>query len=277
MDTELGALPTLPVRARTVSGCVNSAFLDISQHFTGHLFRPWIPNSTRCQHFVSALGPFLADCIRWPMIRSCRRGPARTTHAMPPGDWSSRQSLRGAELRLELRRCLRCRPGLDELPGPPPEPALALDQPVPPLPPPAPAFVVLSCACRAAWLLAAGVSGPAVLSPVSGPRGLRVGGPPPRSPRSAALAVPVRPPPPAVSRGRPPSPRPALPLLPPPPPPPSPPLPPPPPPPPPRYRVWSRAILDAQCPVDSVVPSPSSRDAVKAVTGDHPKRSMIVD
>ena len=32
-------------RARTVSGCVNSAFLNISQHFTGHLFRPWIPSS----------------------------------------------------------------------------------------------------------------------------------------------------------------------------------------------------------------------------------------
>src|SRR5271165_1953033 len=85
MDTELGALPTLPVRARTVSGCVNSAFLDISQHFTGHLFRPWIPNSTRCQHFVSALGPFLADCIRWPMIRNCRRGPARTTQRNATG------------------------------------------------------------------------------------------------------------------------------------------------------------------------------------------------
>ena len=41
------ALPTLAVLARTVSGCVNSAFLDISQHFTGHLFRPWIPSSVR--------------------------------------------------------------------------------------------------------------------------------------------------------------------------------------------------------------------------------------
>src|SRR5208283_350779 len=47
MDTQLHALPTLPVLTRTVSGCVNSAFLDISQHFTGHLFRQWIPNSTR--------------------------------------------------------------------------------------------------------------------------------------------------------------------------------------------------------------------------------------
>jgi hypothetical protein len=26
---------------------VNSAFLDISQHFTGHLFSAWIPNSAR--------------------------------------------------------------------------------------------------------------------------------------------------------------------------------------------------------------------------------------
>src|SRR5208337_3565951 len=34
-------------RARTVSGCVNSAFLNISQHFTAHLFSPWVPNSTR--------------------------------------------------------------------------------------------------------------------------------------------------------------------------------------------------------------------------------------
>src|SRR5208337_1207574 len=76
---------------------------------------------------------------------------------MPPGHWSSRQSLRGAELRLELRRCFRCCPGLDELPEPPPEPTLALDQPV-------------------------------------------------------------------------------------------------------RYRVWPRAILDAQCPVDHVVLSPSSID-----------------
>ena len=47
MDTQLDALPTLAVLARTVSGCLNSAFLDISQHFTGYLFRPWIPNSAR--------------------------------------------------------------------------------------------------------------------------------------------------------------------------------------------------------------------------------------
>ena len=60
MDTQLNALPTLPVLARTVSGCLNSAFLNISQHFTAHLFRPWIPNSMRCQHFLSSLGAFLA-------------------------------------------------------------------------------------------------------------------------------------------------------------------------------------------------------------------------
>ncbi len=46
-------------RARIVSGCVNSAFLNISQHFTDHLFSTWVPNSTRCQHFLSSLGPFL--------------------------------------------------------------------------------------------------------------------------------------------------------------------------------------------------------------------------
>ena len=44
MDAKLKALPTLPVRAWTVFGCVNSANLNISQHFTGHLFRPWIPS-----------------------------------------------------------------------------------------------------------------------------------------------------------------------------------------------------------------------------------------
>ncbi len=47
MDTQLNALPTLPVLARTVSGGVNSAFLNKSQHFTSHLFRPWMPSSAR--------------------------------------------------------------------------------------------------------------------------------------------------------------------------------------------------------------------------------------
>jgi len=47
MDTQLKALPTFPVGARTVSGCVNSANLNISQHFTGHQFRPWVPSSAR--------------------------------------------------------------------------------------------------------------------------------------------------------------------------------------------------------------------------------------
>jgi len=32
----------------------------ISIHFTSHLFSPWMPSSTRCQHFPSSLGPFLA-------------------------------------------------------------------------------------------------------------------------------------------------------------------------------------------------------------------------
>ena len=45
MDTQLNALPTLAVLARTVSGCLNSAFLNKSQHFTCHLFRLWISSS----------------------------------------------------------------------------------------------------------------------------------------------------------------------------------------------------------------------------------------
>ena len=49
-------------RARTVSGCVNSAFHNISQHFTGHLFRPWIPNLTRCQHFL-VLARTVSGCL----------------------------------------------------------------------------------------------------------------------------------------------------------------------------------------------------------------------
>jgi len=53
-------LPHARRRARTVSGCLNSAFLNISQHFTSHLFRPWIRSSTRRQHFASSLGPFPA-------------------------------------------------------------------------------------------------------------------------------------------------------------------------------------------------------------------------
>ena len=56
-------------RARTVSGCVNSAFLNISIQFTVHLFRPWIPNSARHR--------------RWtPMIQ---RGRARRT--ISAGSW----------------------------------------------------------------------------------------------------------------------------------------------------------------------------------------------
>ena len=54
-------------------------------------------------------------------------GQPEQRRAVPPGDRPSRQSLRGAELRLELRRCVLGRPGLDELAGPPPEHALAVD------------------------------------------------------------------------------------------------------------------------------------------------------
>src|SRR5208283_886500 len=47
MDTQLDALPILPVLARGVSGCVNSANLDKSRQCTAHLFSLWIPSSAR--------------------------------------------------------------------------------------------------------------------------------------------------------------------------------------------------------------------------------------
>ena len=34
--------------------------LDGPRHFTVHLFRPWMPNSRRCHHFLSSLGAFPA-------------------------------------------------------------------------------------------------------------------------------------------------------------------------------------------------------------------------
>src|SRR5271166_5586592 len=45
----IGKLASCPSWHKRQSGCLNSAFLNISQHFTSHLFRPWIRNSTRCQ------------------------------------------------------------------------------------------------------------------------------------------------------------------------------------------------------------------------------------
>ena len=59
--------------------------------------------------------------------RSLVLGQPEQRGAVPPGDRPPRQSLRGAELRLELRRCVLGRPGLDALAGPPPEHALPLD------------------------------------------------------------------------------------------------------------------------------------------------------
>ncbi len=47
-------------RAWTVSGCLNSAFLNISQHFTVHLFRPWIPSSEGRKRKLSRRGNALA-------------------------------------------------------------------------------------------------------------------------------------------------------------------------------------------------------------------------
>ena len=92
MDTQPNALPTLAVLARTVSGCLNSAFLDISQHFTVHLFRPWIPSRARCQHLLSRSDRFRLLELRVfrtrtkPLCGGKDEGPARrrwtsATHA----------------------------------------------------------------------------------------------------------------------------------------------------------------------------------------------------
>src|SRR5208283_4880898 len=48
------------VLARGVLSVRTPRFLDISRHFTVHLFRPWMPNSRRCQYILSELGPFSA-------------------------------------------------------------------------------------------------------------------------------------------------------------------------------------------------------------------------
>ena len=52
MDTQLYALPTLPVLARgrfwLLELRVSRTFLD---KLRPQLLRPWIPNSKRCQHF----------------------------------------------------------------------------------------------------------------------------------------------------------------------------------------------------------------------------------
>src|SRR5271157_2411314 len=76
--------------------------LYISIHFAVHLFRPWIPSSTLCQHFLSSLGPFLAACtLRFStfldilrLICSVHGYPARRAASTadpddPPRSWST--------------------------------------------------------------------------------------------------------------------------------------------------------------------------------------------
>ena len=60
-------------RARTVSGCVNSAFLNISQHFTGHLFRPWRPSSARDSDGGPDDPPRSCSTLHWPNPRRKRQ------------------------------------------------------------------------------------------------------------------------------------------------------------------------------------------------------------
>src|SRR5271157_3139862 len=94
MDTQLNALPTLAVLARTVSGCVNSAFLDISRHFAVHLFRPWIPSSARG--------------IDGGLRRST--APAPPPLAPPLQGWEKDRSLAPSFVRAQQKHASRKRP-----------------------------------------------------------------------------------------------------------------------------------------------------------------------
>ena len=75
-------------RARTVSGCVSSAFLNISQHFTGHLFRPWRPSSAH----GSDGGPRGSTEV---VLHAPRAEPAAET---PAAFWKKRQGSRKIKL-----------------------------------------------------------------------------------------------------------------------------------------------------------------------------------
>ena len=99
-------------RARTVSGCVNSAFLNISQHFTAHLFTPWIPSSARdrrrtltiqrggAQRTLSA-GSWFEQGLLAPR-------PLRPQLSQPPTVGASPGNLRSAERRGRRLGCPVC-------------------------------------------------------------------------------------------------------------------------------------------------------------------------
>ena len=107
MDAQLKALPTLPVRARTVSGCVNSANLNISQHFTVHLFRPWIP-SPACG---KGGGPRRFTAIVLNVSRRRFGGPAGVEPQSPgepgpPQGWAAdRESFEKQPVRAGAEAC----------------------------------------------------------------------------------------------------------------------------------------------------------------------------
>ena len=72
MDTQLNALPTLPVFARTVSGCLNSAFLGLF--------------STSCGRGLLGTAPVPLFGRKLVSIRSINSGPElwRSTHSIGP-------------------------------------------------------------------------------------------------------------------------------------------------------------------------------------------------
>src|SRR5271166_1271957 len=72
MDTQLNALPTLPVLARGVLSVGIPRFLNKSQHFTVYLFRPWRPGSARgsdggLRRFTAVVPTPHASSGQWPV------------------------------------------------------------------------------------------------------------------------------------------------------------------------------------------------------------------
>jgi|SRR5271157_1018227 len=69
MDTQLGALPTLPVLARTVSGCVNSAFLILFYTFCGSSVQAM---DTQLGAWPRRQAGWKTSCMFRPLTMLCR-------------------------------------------------------------------------------------------------------------------------------------------------------------------------------------------------------------
>jgi hypothetical protein len=101
MDTQLNALPTLPVLARGVLSVGIPRFLNKSQHFTVYLFRPWRPGSARGsdggpRRFTEVVPTPHAYNGQWPVktkrarARSCASAVTRKRPSLNRADGPAR-------------------------------------------------------------------------------------------------------------------------------------------------------------------------------------------